>query len=127
MMAETLQRLFLPPALSRANRAPIFVEIINATGNPDLPLLAADNLASHGFVPAIGPDSPQQAATQLSYYGANFKGSYDWLISWIFAKYRSSIELISEETDYPYDYRVVLGANYDPCRPELFAPQAFLN
>lgn len=125
---ETLSRLFLPPALSRANRAPIFVELINTTDNPDLPLLAADNLASHGFVPIIGPDAPQAgAATQISYYAANFKGSYDWLISWIFNIFRSNIALVTEETDYPYDYKVILGNDYDPCVEELFAPQAFLN
>ena len=128
MMQETLSRLFLPPALSRANRAPIFVELINATDNPDLPLLAADNLATHGFVPIFGDDKPQKnAVTQISYYGPNFKGSYDWLLSWVFGKYRSSIDLISDDTDNAYDYKVVLGEDYDPCRPELFAPQAFLN
>ncbi len=128
MMQETLSRLFLPPALSRANRAPIFVEIINGTDNPDLPLLAADNLTSHGFVPIINNDeSPETATTKISYYGSNFKGSYDWLLSWIFNKYRSSIELISDDADYPYNYKVILGEDYDPCRPELFAPQAFLN
>jgi polyisoprenyl-teichoic acid--peptidoglycan teichoic acid transferase len=123
MMQETMARLFQPPALSRSNRAPITVEIINATDNPDLPLLAADNLATHGFIPIISPDKPQEnAQTQISYYGANFKGSYDWLLSWIFNAYRSSIELVTDQPDYPYDYRVVLGENYNPCRPELYAP-----
>ena len=123
MMQETMARLFQPPALSRANRAPIYVEIINATDNPDLALLAADNLATHGFVPVISPDKPQKnAQTQISYYGANFKGSYDWLLSWIFNAYRSNIELVTDETDYPYNYQIVLGENYNPCRPELYAP-----
>ena len=123
MMQATIARLFKPPALSRANRAPIYVEIINATDNPDLALLAADNLATHGFVPIISPDKPQKSAqTQISYYGANFKGSYDWLLSWIFNAYRSSIELVTDETDYAYDYKIVLGDDYNPCRPELYAP-----
>jgi hypothetical protein len=123
MMQETMARLFRPPALSRANRTPIYVEIINATDNPDLALLAADNLATHGFVPVISEDASQNSAsTQISYYGANFKGSYDWLLSWIFNAYRSNLELVSDDTDYPYDYRVVLGDDYNPCRPELYAP-----
>jgi LCP family protein required for cell wall assembly len=123
MMQETIARLFQPPALSRANRTPIYVELINATDNPDLALLAADNLATHGFVPIISPDALQEnAQTQINYYGANFKGSYDWLLSWIFNAYRSSLELVTDEPDYPYDYRVVLGEDYNPCRPELYAP-----
>ncbi|MCP4423679.1 MAG: hypothetical protein GY803_04220 [Chloroflexi bacterium] len=128
MMEDTMARLFQPPALNRANRAPIFVEIINATDNSFLARLAADNLATHGFVPIISPDEPQEnATTQINYYGANFKGSYQWLLSWIFAQYRSSVELIIDDADYPYDYRVVLGEDYDPCRPELYAPRPIGN
>ena len=124
MMQETLGRLFRPPALNRSSRTPIYVEIINATDNPDLALLAADNLAAHGFVPIISPDQPQEnSQTQISYYGSNFKGSYDWLLAWIFNAYRSSIELISDQSDYLYNYRIILGEDYNPCRPELYAPQ----
>jgi hypothetical protein len=102
------------------------VEIINATGNPDMALLAADNLAWFGFIPIIGPAEPQpNATTHLSYYKPNFKESYDWLISWIFNVPRSSIDLAADNT-YPYDYRVVIGDDYNPCRPQLYAPQAFL-
>ena len=77
-MQETFQRLFLPPALNRATRAPITVEIINATGNPDMAVLAADNLALHGFLPIIG-ETPDETVpeTAVSYYAPNFKASYD--------------------------------------------------
>jgi polyisoprenyl-teichoic acid--peptidoglycan teichoic acid transferase len=126
MMRDTFQRLFRPPDLNRATRPPIFVEIINATDNPDMALLAADNLAWYGFIPIIGPAEPQpNATTHLSYYKPNFKESYDWLISWIFNVPRSSIDLAADNT-YPYDYRVVIGDDYNPCRPQLYAPQAFL-
>jgi LCP family protein required for cell wall assembly len=127
MMRETFQRLFLPPALSRAVGAPIYVEVINATNNADLAILAADNLAWYGFIPIIGTPEPQEnAVTQLSFYKPNFKDSYDWLLSWVIGKRRADIQLVADET-YEYDYRVVLGNDYDPCRPQLFAPQAFLN
>jgi LCP family protein required for cell wall assembly len=127
MMQETFLRLFRPPALNRAARPPIQVEIINATDNPDLAILAADNLAWHGFTPIIASPEPQEnATTHLSYYRPNFKQAYEWMISWILGQRVSQIELVSDE-NYPYDYRVVLGQDYDPCRPELFAPQPFLN
>lgn len=131
MMAETFTRLFLPPALNRASQPPMTVEIINASGNPDMALLAADNLAWHGFVPIIG-EAPAETVreTTLHYYKPNFKGSYAWLISWIFnlrhTDTTTDIELV-DEPGYAYNYRVVLGTNYDPCRPELRAPQIFLN
>lgn len=126
-MQETFQRLFLPPALNRASRAPITVEIINATGNPDMTVLAADNLALHGFLPVIG-ETPTETVleTSLAYFGPNFKGSYDWLIRWVVDVRLSEIELIADEPDYAYNYRVVLGREYDPCRPQFFAPRAFI-
>ncbi len=127
MMAETFSRLFMPPALSRANRPPMYVEIVNATGNPDMAKLAADNLAWYGFAPVEGPTPPETVpTTELYYYGPNFKGSYDWLISWVFSLRKADIQLTQDES-YAYDYRVVLGEDYNPCRPQMYAPQLFLD
>jgi hypothetical protein len=125
-MKDTFQRLFLPPALNRAERAPIVVEIINASDNPDLALLAADNLAWFGFAPVIGEAQPDSAArTQITLYAPNNKGSYDWLLSWVFKQLAESVKLVDEP--YPYNYRVVIGNDYDPCRPPYYAPQVLLS
>jgi LCP family protein required for cell wall assembly len=125
-MSETLQRLFLPPALNKANRAPIIVEVVNATGNPDMAALAAENLAWYGFVPIISDEDVKiEETTTLNYYAPNFKGSYDWLISWVFHLMKSDINLVEDEA-FPYDYQVVLGEDFDPCLNQMFAPQAFL-
>jgi LCP family protein required for cell wall assembly len=131
-MEETFRRLYLPPALSRATRPPMLVEIINATDNPDLAVLAADNLAWYGFQPVITPvetypEFQGVTSTQLRYYAANFKGSYDWLLSWIFHKWSSQIELVTDDESFPYDYQVILGSDYDPCIDQLYAPQPFLD
>jgi polyisoprenyl-teichoic acid--peptidoglycan teichoic acid transferase len=127
MMRETFQRLFLPPALNKATRAPIRVEVINASSNPDLARLAADNLAWYGFVPIINPEPASSGSpTSLSYYAPNFKGSYDWLISWILHMDRSGIALVEDETDYAYNYRAVVGDDYDPCLNPFFAPQSLI-
>lgn len=125
--AETLSRLYRPPTLNRATRPPITVEIINASGNPDLAALAADNLAWYGFIPVINPEEPAepQAATELFYYHANFKDSYDWLISWVFGLRRANIQQV-EDANASYDYQVVLGQNYNPCLNQFLQPQEFL-
>jgi LCP family protein required for cell wall assembly len=122
MMADTFRRLFLPPALNRADRAPITVEIINASQYPAQALLAADNLAWYGFAPVISDPIEPQETTELTYYGQNFKGSYDWLFSWVMGKPQENIELVDEES--PYNYRVVIGDDYNPCRPAFEAPQS---
>jgi polyisoprenyl-teichoic acid--peptidoglycan teichoic acid transferase len=124
MMEETFSRLFLPPALNRADRAPITVEIINASQYPAQGRLAADNLAWYGFVPVMGETREPQENTELTYFAENFKGSYDWLFSWVMGKPMSAIQLSDEA--YPHNYRVVIGDDYNPCRPAFNAPQAFL-
>jgi len=124
MMRDTFRRLFMPPALNRADRAPITVEIINASGYPAQGLLAADNLAWYGFVPVLGEQRPMQSATEMTYFSDNFKGSYDWLFSWVMGKPASQIELVNEPSEF--NYRVVIGNDYNPCRPAFDAPQANL-
>jgi len=124
MMQETFRRLFLPPALNRADRAPITVEIINASQYPAQGRLAADNLAWYGFVPVLGETQEPQETTELTYYGENFKGSYDWLFSWVMDASQDDIQL--ENDEYPYNYRVVIGNDYNACRPAFNAPLANL-
>jgi LCP family protein required for cell wall assembly len=125
-MQDTLRRLFLPPALNQASRPPITVEVVNGTDNPDLALLAADNLGWYGFEPIISDEQVEgQRSTTIEYYAQNTKGSFDWLLSWIMDKPKSTIELVPD-TVYDYDYRVVIGDEYDPCRPQLFAPQIYV-
>lgn len=125
-MEDTFRRLFLPPALNQATRPPITVEIVNHSGNPDLAFLAADNLEWYGFEPVItDADGGAGDPTSISYYAQNFKGSYDWLLSWILDKRNDEIQLVPD-TPYEYNYRVVLGPDYDPCRPQLFAPEIYL-
>ncbi len=121
-MYFTFNRLFSPPALNTGSRAPIFVEVVNGTENPDLALLAADNLAWYGFAPVIvEADDDDVEATTISYYGDNLKGSFDVLLSWIFDQRSDDIELVPD-TPYEYDYRVELGADYNPCVNHLFSP-----
>ena len=124
MMYDTFRRLLLPPALNRADRAPITVEIINASQYPAQALLAADNLAWYGFVPVIGPTREPQERTEMTYFGDNFKGSYDWLFAWVMGKPQENIQLSDEEG--ATNYRVVIGNDYNPCRPAFEAPQADL-
>lgn len=124
---ETFSRLYKVPTLNRSTRRPLFVEIVNATDNPDLAQLAADNLAWYGFIPVIGTDQPNpDAVTQLNYYRPNFKDSYDWLVSWIAGVRRSQIQQLSDP-EFEYDYQLILGNDYNPCLNQLFQPQEFID
>ena len=127
MMEETFRRLFEPPALTIALRDPIRVEVIGATEDETIVQLAAENLAWYGFLPTISETNlPAQTQTEAIYYGANFKGSYDWLLSWVADISRSEIGL-DPDTVSDYDYRVIIGNEYDACLNPFYAPQAFLS
>lgn len=121
-MQNTFNRLFIPPTLNRATRPPITVEIVNASGDPEMALLAADNLAWYGFVPVINEsEQPVTSTTTMEYFAQNLKGSFDWLLSWIFKKDDNQVQLVTD-TPYEYNYRVTLGTDYDPCLNQLTAP-----
>lgn len=129
MTKETFQRLYLPPSLNKSSGPPITVEIINSTGNGEMALLAADNLAMNGFVPVIGEETAVNENTSLYYYAPNMKGiRYDWLLPWVVGLHRNAIELIDDQPDYPYTYQVILGSDYNPCLnpTDPNAPQAYL-
>ncbi len=117
-----LAALMQPPILNRAARAPITVEVIS-DDNYIMYRLAADNLAWHGFAPVYGEgDGEMPAATEITYFGSNFKGSFNWLLAWVMDKSTEDIRLAGEGETSSYDYRVEIGYDYDPCRPELEAP-----
>ena len=87
-------------------------------------LLAADNLAWYGFVPVIGVARDPHERSELTYFGENFKGAYDWLFAWVMGMPQERIQLLDEEG--ATNYRVVIGNDYNPCRPAFEAPQADL-
>ena len=78
--------------------------------------------------------------TTLTFNAPNLRASYDWLITWIFDLKRPGdrgngayqgdglygIDL-APNSDSDYNYRLLLGEDYDPCRPELFAPRPYRN
>ena len=117
-----LAALMQPPVLNSAVRAPITVEVISDR-NYIMYQLAADNLAWHGFVPVYGNgDGVMPSRTEITYFGDNFKGSFDWLLSWVMDQDKDEIRLAGDEETSAYNYRVEIGYDYDPCRPELEAP-----
>ncbi|MDT8307004.1 MAG: LCP family protein, partial [Anaerolineae bacterium] len=115
-----LARLMQPPLLNHGTRPPITVEVV--TPYEFTYRLAAETLSWYGFAPVRGePAGEMPGRTQVTYFGDNRKGSFDWLLSWL-------VEVTPEAISFeppgasPYDYRVILGYSYDPCRPERESP-----
>ena len=119
---RTFARLYEIPTLNNSSRKPIGIEIINRTGNPDMGRVAEENLLWFGFEPTITEENgPVEPTTRLQYHGNNFKGSYNWLIGWLFSQFLSDIEL-EPDAEAEYAYQVILGEDFDPCKNPLYAP-----
>lgn len=117
---STLRQLVQPPLLNRATRPAIVVEVV--TEDQDLYRLAADNLAWYGFAPRhVHTSEPPPAVSQITFHGATLKGSFSWLLSWIFDR-RDSEVILAADGMATADYRVILGQDFVPCRPQLQTP-----
>ena len=136
---DSILRLYQPPALSRANRQPLTVQILNGSGDPEKALMAAYLLDSYGFVPVLEDANPGSfELTTLEFNAPNLRGSFDWLITWIFDLRRPNhggnggytgdgfygIDL-NPDSDSDYNYTLRLGEDFNPCRPEIFAPRPY--
>jgi LCP family protein required for cell wall assembly len=117
-----LRQVMVPPHLNRGTRASILVEV--ETDDYILYRQMAENLAWFGFTPRFRPagNGETPAATTITYYGSNFKGSYNWLLSWLFHQDTEQITLADARNNDFY-YRVILGQDANPCLEILNAPK----
>jgi hypothetical protein len=116
-----LAQLMQPPLLNHATRPAITVEVV--TPHEFTYRLAAEMLTWYGFAPVRGePEEEMPGQTQATYFGSSRKGSFDWLLGWVVGVETEEIVLEAATGARDTDYRVVLGYNYDPCRPEREAP-----
>lgn len=122
-VAESIvAQLFQPPAVRRAHRGGIVVEVV--THDPILYRQAAENIAWYGFQPRfVATEEPAPEWSYLAYYAQNFKGSFDWLFAWLFNRNTTQIALAAEEAADPPFYRVHLGRDYSPCLPHMLIPR----
>jgi len=115
-----LAQLMQPPLLNHATRPPITVEVV--TPHEFTYRLAAEMLAWYGFAPVRGEAEGEiPGRTAVTYFGSSRKGSFDWLLAWLAGVDAEEITLEPAGAS-DYDYRVVLGYNYHPCRSEREAP-----
>jgi len=115
-----LRRVMQPPALNRASRPPLVVEVVSH--DEELYRLTAENLAWYGFIPRYVPATePTPARTRLDYFGPNLKGASSDLLAWLFHQTATAVTL-QPAPGGDAAYRVYLGADVDPCLPSFTAP-----
>lgn len=110
-----LLEAFQPPASNRLRRAAPRVEIWNGTTNEQLTALAADRLEWDGFAPLIGEaDRRDYANTTIIDFTTSDKNSRIPDLKKIYRIADARI-LAQPDPDAEVDYRVILGADYNPC------------
>jgi len=114
-ISALLQEAFLPPPGNSLARSGPSVEVWNGTRFSDYTALAVDNLQWSGITPVVGPsDRTDYANTVLYDYSTSPKGSIRSDLQSIF---RIPDERVIAQPDpaAASPYRVILGADYDPC------------
>ncbi|HRQ39141.1 MAG TPA: LCP family protein [Chloroflexota bacterium] len=114
----TLRRVMEPPALNRAVRPSLTVEVV--TADYILYRQMADNLAWYGFVPQYTAATETPARTTIEQFVPNLKGADAELLSWLFHRQPADITLSSEAGEATY--RVTLGYDANPCLSFLQPP-----
>lgn len=114
-LIEQVQETFNPPT-NIAFQAPVKVEVWNGTTNPDWDILATDRLVWAGYiVPAYGPaDRQDYARTQIVDYTTTRKGSRLPALMELFKVSQADV-VFRPDPNSPAPYRVIIGANYNPC------------
>ena len=121
MAQPVFAQLMAEPGLGQGNHPPITMEIVA----PDNVYYrqVAENLSWYGIGSVWSrPQEPMPEQSQIAYYGLNFKGSYDWLVAWLFSQPKEAITLISIPDSSAYSYRIVIGKDYNICQSPLYTP-----
>jgi LCP family protein required for cell wall assembly len=132
---NTFESLVSTPTLNRGQRPPLEVEVV--TDDPILFRQAAENLSWQGLEATYRTSEEKAPAkTQVIYHGPTLKGSFHWLVAWLFGLEPDDVVLSpgpdtgsdtgpDARLDTSFDYTVVLGPDYSPCLPDFLPPAEF--
>jgi LCP family protein required for cell wall assembly len=115
VLGPRVEEVLAPPARARAQQPAFRVEVQNGTGQDGLGHVAAERLRWEGFqvvsVASVGGDYPR---TQIWDLTTTTKGSPLYPLMSLYR--RQAGDVVSQPTeDRAADFRVILGADYDPC------------
>ncbi len=104
------------PAPSRAARADILIEVWNGSYAPDRDWLAADTLTRWGYTPVVASaDRQDYPQTQIVVFSSTTKGTGLSHIQQLFRVSDANV-VYAEDPASSAKLRLILGADYDPCR-----------
>ncbi len=116
-ISGTLQTAFTPPITFKAGQPSASIEVLNGTGNADWDAVGADRLAWAGYrVTKYGPaDRADYPTTMIYDYRATTKGSRLNELGRLLRVPQQNLISQPDPTS-PVEYRIILGADWDPCQ-----------
>lgn len=109
---ELGRQIVQPPTERQLVREQAAIEVVNASGVPDLDRVASDRLASEGFVPRIVDETlPEQDATLIYDYTGQTKGSSVEVLQSALRLGEGSL-VFEPDPSRTVDFRVVVGRSY---------------
>ena len=124
-VSQLIEHFMQPAADSRLNAAPVRIEIVNASGVPDMDHVVFDMLSWRGLVATVVPSTGleyQRDTTVIDYYGS-IKGSR--LPDLLDALRIDSSQVVSTPSaERLVEYRVVLGGDFRSCQFAVLPPVA---
>jgi hypothetical protein len=116
MIAPYLDETFAPMPKNIAAQAPAWVDVLNGTAYADWDRVAADQLGWGGFnVLSWGKADTLYDRTTLIDFTTTQKGSRLSALVDLFGVTPENV-LKQPDPDSPVAYRVILGADFEPCR-----------
>ncbi|RLC63280.1 MAG: hypothetical protein DRI48_08630 [Chloroflexi bacterium] len=114
-LGSLVSEALAPPASARVQQRAVRVEVWNGTPYEGLGHVAAERLGWEGFeVVSIEPADERYPRTQIVDFTTTSKGSAIYRLMNLYQ--RDAGDVISQPTEgSAVDFRVILGADYDPC------------
>ncbi len=122
-ITQLIDNFYLPPTENRLVQEGARIEVLNGTENEGWGWVAADRLAWEGFVPVVSDDvdSRDYAQTEIIDFTGRTKGSSLNAIVEALNANANNVR-IEPDPDATYDFRVVLGADYNSCTFAVLPP-----
>ena len=111
---DTLNRFYTPPAANRLSAAGLSIDVVNSSGHADLDKVAVDRLSWDGFTASANGVSDVASKTMVFDYTGNANpATLNAMLKSLNVK--PSVVQSQPDPNRTVDFKVVLGADYNPC------------
>jgi LCP family protein required for cell wall assembly len=125
-ISQLIDNFYIPPTENRLVQEGARIEVLNGSGNEGWGWVAAERLAWEGFVPEVNvdfvPEAPYPNTLITDFTGRTKGSSLNGIVEALNANGNNVV--IEPDPDAAYDFRVIVGQDYNSCTFAVLAPEA---